>query len=132
MTQDHTRNEQERSEDGGYPSSHQLAEAAWGIIANAGQGNWDIQTPEWREAAARWRDRYHADLSAPRMWSLPPEPGPEVTHVNDRHDRRWRHERDHWCHVDEDDAHRHDDWAHVLVNYGPLSDATPVTTEGEA
>jgi len=46
-----------------------LAETAWGIIANAGEGNWDTQTADWREAAARWRSRYH-DL-------LPGVPGGE-------------------------------------------------------
>lgn len=33
-------------------------EEAWGIIANAGDGNWEIQTPEWQAAAEQWRDRY--------------------------------------------------------------------------
>lgn len=37
-------------------------EAAWGIIANAGGGDWQKESPEWREAAAKWRDRYHALL----------------------------------------------------------------------
>ena len=41
-----------------------LLEEAWGIIANAGTGDWLRETPEWREAAARWRDRYHAHLRA--------------------------------------------------------------------
>ena len=39
-----------------------LPDAAWGIIANAGGGNWENETPEWREAAARWRDAYLASL----------------------------------------------------------------------
>ena len=41
---------------------HDLAESAWGVIANAGGGNWSRETNEWAEAAARWRDRYHAAL----------------------------------------------------------------------
>lgn len=36
-----------------------LAEAAWGIIANAGGGDWARESPDWQEAAARWRDQYH-------------------------------------------------------------------------
>ena len=40
-----------------------LLEAAWGIIANAGGGNWETQTKEWQKAAARWRDRYHTTLT---------------------------------------------------------------------
>ena len=41
-----------------------LLMAAWGIIANAGGGDWDTQTPEWKAAAERWRDRWHAVLPA--------------------------------------------------------------------
>jgi hypothetical protein len=37
----------------------EVAELAWGIIANAGWGEWTRESGEWQEAAARWRDRYH-------------------------------------------------------------------------
>jgi hypothetical protein len=37
---------------------------AWGIIANVGGGDWTTQTQEWQDAAARWRDRVIAQLSA--------------------------------------------------------------------
>jgi hypothetical protein len=40
----------------------ELEEIAWGIIANAGGGDWDLETPEWKAAAIRWRDEYHAKL----------------------------------------------------------------------
>ena len=33
---------------------------AWGVIANA-PGAWDDDT-EWRRAAMRWRDQWHATL----------------------------------------------------------------------
>jgi hypothetical protein len=33
-------------------------EIAWGLIANANEGNWDGETQEWREAAIRWRDEH--------------------------------------------------------------------------
>lgn len=36
-----------------------LLDTAWSIIANAGGGNWETQTEEWRQAARRWRDEYH-------------------------------------------------------------------------
>jgi len=39
-----------------------LLEMAWGIIANAGGGDWKKETCEWQEAAARWRDDYHATV----------------------------------------------------------------------
>lgn len=45
----------------------------WTIIANAGppgdRGNWDAMDPEWRDAAVRWRDRFHELLEAQgRPW----------------------------------------------------------------
>lgn len=39
-----------------------LAEAAWGVIANVSGGDWSRQKDEWVEAAQRWRARYHAAL----------------------------------------------------------------------
>lgn len=30
---------------------------AWGIIANVSGGDWKKQSPEWQEAAERWRDK---------------------------------------------------------------------------
>lgn len=45
------------------PHVDPLLESAWGIIANAGGGNWDKEGSEWREAAERWRDGYHERLS---------------------------------------------------------------------
>lgn len=48
------------------PTDDQYGDAlhqAWGIIANAGMGathdetvGWQNESPEWQEAAARWRD----------------------------------------------------------------------------
>ena len=39
-----------------------LNELAWGLIANAYGGDWDTASPEWRQAAVRWRDAYHKTL----------------------------------------------------------------------
>jgi hypothetical protein len=36
---------------------------AWGIIANAGAGNWSRESEDWRGAAARWRDEVLPALS---------------------------------------------------------------------
>lgn len=36
-----------------------IIETAWGVIANAGQGDWERESPEWKEAAERWRQLYH-------------------------------------------------------------------------
>ena len=38
------------------PALRDAIEMAWGIIANAGGGDWTRETAEWQEAAARWRD----------------------------------------------------------------------------
>jgi len=37
-------------------------EMAWGVIANAGRGDWDKESTEWQEAAKRWRDDYFKTL----------------------------------------------------------------------
>lgn len=34
------------------------AEMLWVVLANVSGGDWTKQTPEWQEAAARWRDNY--------------------------------------------------------------------------
>lgn len=41
-------------------------EIAWGLIANAGVslGDWNSMTPEWREAAEKWRDEWLGMISA--------------------------------------------------------------------
>jgi len=44
------------------PLEDQL-EMAWGIISNAGGGDWTKESKEWQDAAARWRDTYHQLLA---------------------------------------------------------------------
>lgn len=39
-----------------------LVMQAWGVIANAHDGNWDTADPEWRAAAVRFRDGLHVWL----------------------------------------------------------------------
>ena len=41
-------------------------EYAWTIIANASGGDWTKESEEWQEAAAKWRDGYHAILTQKR------------------------------------------------------------------
>lgn len=41
------------------PTDLDLLETAWGVIANAGGGNWTLETAEWQQAAKRWRDVYN-------------------------------------------------------------------------
>lgn len=44
-------------------SPENLLGMAWGLIANAGGGDWYNESFEWRTAARRWRDSWHATLS---------------------------------------------------------------------
>jgi hypothetical protein len=41
-------------------------ETAWGVIASAGvsPGDWSSMTPEWYEAARKWRDEWHKMICA--------------------------------------------------------------------
>lgn len=42
-------------------------EAAWGLIANAYDGNWDSAPAEWKTAAERWREEvWHRALQRAR------------------------------------------------------------------
>lgn len=35
---------------------------AWGLVANAGGGDWKKETGEWQTAAVDWRERYNRYL----------------------------------------------------------------------
>lgn len=37
---------------------------AWGLVANAGGGNWDRESPEWKAAAEKWRDDFWPQITA--------------------------------------------------------------------
>jgi hypothetical protein len=43
-----------------------MLNVAWGIICNAGDGDWSNESSEWKDAAARFRDDYHAAIRALR------------------------------------------------------------------
>jgi hypothetical protein len=51
-------------------------EVAWGVIANAGGGDWATQSAEWAQAAARWRDE-HWHTALDRCRTTPLVTGPE-------------------------------------------------------
>ena len=55
-------------------------ETAWAVIANAGVtlGDWSSMTPEWYEAARKWRDEWHKMISADtkEVHSISTEPDP--------------------------------------------------------
>jgi hypothetical protein len=72
--EDHRATFQEWTERAGTPPEvpvDPLLEEAWGIIANAGWGDWSRESPEWQGAAARWRKRYHERLDVPRPLPTP-------------------------------------------------------------
>ena len=44
---------------------------AWGLIANAGQGCWEREHPDWKKAAEQWRDQqFHPIMSKKSVLSL--------------------------------------------------------------
>lgn len=47
----------------GWQSMADAAEMLWIVLANVSVGDWSKQSPEWQEAAARWRDNYFKTLS---------------------------------------------------------------------
>lgn len=49
----------------GWPDDRML-EAAMGLISNAGEGNWEMEHPTWRDAAARWIDAYGVKVANAR------------------------------------------------------------------
>lgn len=62
------------SDDAGSEGSPwRLMELAWGIIANAGGGDWSKESPEWQDAAQRWRDQFHDLLGKLTGETDPPE-----------------------------------------------------------
>lgn len=44
----------------------ELCETAWGLIANAYGGDWELANTDWQGAAIRWRDRWHKTLPKTR------------------------------------------------------------------
>jgi hypothetical protein len=48
-------------------NNEELLELAWGVIANAGGGDWDMESYAWRKAAIRWRDAYFKRLKSNRF-----------------------------------------------------------------
>lgn len=56
------------------PDLANAAEMLWVVLANVSGGDWTQQTPEWQEAAARWRDNYFAAVKAAGGGTAPPHP----------------------------------------------------------
>lgn len=49
---------------------HYLLEVAWGLIANAGEGDWNKELPEWRKAASKWRDEWREEIDSEQRKSF--------------------------------------------------------------
>lgn len=83
-------NHQQYSSDGGrsgkpdeahstQPTADNLIELAWGLIANAGGGNWESESREWRQAAMKWREIHSGWLTERTEHSSPhPEQSPST------------------------------------------------------
>jgi len=57
-----------------------LLEWAWALIANASGGDWRKESPEWKEAAVKWRDTWLKTLTSgercqdtAEMWNVAQE-----------------------------------------------------------
>lgn len=73
-------------------------------------------------------------LPGRQVWTVPPEPGPEVTAVTDRYVRVWRRHdayegQAQWCWVDDQVRHTHLLWAELIMRLYPLTDASPQPVE---
>ncbi len=44
----------------------ELLELAWGLIANANEGDWDTTDVKWHAAAIDWRENWHRLLGDDR------------------------------------------------------------------
>lgn len=68
--------------------------------------------------------------TGPRTWSLPPDPGPDVTAVRDRQGRVWTREEDGWIYRESRPSPRIDvvyrtTWAGLFMQgHSPFTDAT--------
>lgn len=65
----------------------ELAETAWILIANAGQGDWSREASDWRTSAEKWRDRYHAAICDDPGAALVAEVDPLRARVREREDK---------------------------------------------
>ncbi len=65
-----------------------------------------------------------ATMAVIRSWSMPPDPGPEVTRVKDKERRTWVRDRDGWR-IPGDGTLSKYAWSSLLMLAGPLTDATP-------
>jgi hypothetical protein len=58
-------------------ATREALEVAWGVIANAGGGDWTKESKDWQEAAARWRDEHwHPSLDRERAALSPSKEKP--------------------------------------------------------
>jgi hypothetical protein len=118
--------------------SEETVETVAHAIHHPQSGRWERLT-EWDQDFLRDRARVVlavlgeegllVDPGAPRTWSLPPEPGPEVTEVADRFGRGWLPAtgRPGWW-VSRLDL-RDRKWPELVAMFGPLADAsTPPLT----
>jgi hypothetical protein len=49
------------------PTALDVYERAWGIIANASEGDWQKQAPEWREWASAFNRAYLKEIERAKL-----------------------------------------------------------------
>lgn len=56
---------------------------AWSVIADVGlhQGRWDVQHPEWVEAAVRWRNQFHRYIEGSHIPTATENTMPQVPSI---------------------------------------------------
>lgn len=97
----------------GYPLADDLRETmASALGLDVDEGWFAIATLLWEQVVL--------DGCEPRTWSLPAEPGPEVTAVRDASGECWTLYDDGWWRV----AQIRRRWGSLLAEFGPLTDAT--------
>jgi len=81
----------ESDKEAGTGLKDRLLETAWGIIANAGSGDWEMEAPDWRGAAERFRDTY---MGKERLTCKPKDCPSETTYSPAIHFKRRRDNED--------------------------------------
>ncbi len=100
----------------GYPLADDLREtmaSALGLDVDEG----------WLSIALTLMEQTTMGSTKPRTWSLPPEPGPEVTAVRDSDGDVWKREGDLWVVWHGDERWYERTWDR-LASFYPLTDAS--------
>lgn len=74
----------------------------------------------------------NTDTTPARIWSLPDEPGPNVTRLRDRNGDTWYRDPvadDPWTEFEDGEDSTHVSWEQLVTELGPLTDITPADAD---